>query len=535
MNLYENYENSHNTSYNTNYNTSYNTSGNTGNDTGNNNGLLWRKLADYAAGSAVPMHMPGHKRNMEDFPWLARLRADWDITEIDGFDNLNDAEEILLESQQRAAALWGAKHSRYLVNGSTGGILAAVRAALIGGGEVLAARNCHKSVYHALELCGNPVHFFLPEWITDFGIFSSVSPETIQANLERYPAVRLVILTSPTYEGICSDIASIADICHAHGAALLVDEAHGAHLGFHEGFPSGAVAGGADLVVQSLHKTLPCLTQTAILHWNSEIIPWQEVARQTAIFQSSSPSYLFTAAMDGCVNYVEEHGAEAFERWINLLRLFDREAEKLQLLLVLGHGRNREEPRGYFAKDPSKLVISARGSGHTGGELMERLREAGIELEMSSAEYALAMTGMGDTEENIRRLAQALLAIDRAWSEAAGDKGKNMPGAVASDARLTGTGGEEAAQRPAASLPEVFCPVGEAMRRLHRICLLSEAEGQVSAEYIWAYPPGIPILIPGEILGAEQIEEMRFLQSRGVKLHTTWGENAEQLHVLRDR
>ena len=110
-----------------------------------------------------------------------------------------------------------------------------------------------------------------------------------------------------------------------------------------------------------------------------------------------------------------------------------------------------------------------------------------------------------------------------------------MPGAVASDTRLTGTGGEEAAQRPTASLPEVFCPVGEAMRRLHRICLLSEAEGQVSAEYIWAYPPGIPILIPGEILGAEQIEEMRFLQSRGVKLHTTWGENAEQLHVLRDR
>ena len=160
---------------------------------------------------------------------------------------------------------------------------------------------------------------------------------------------------------------------------------------------------------------------------------------------------------------------------------------------------------------------------------MERLREAGIELEMSSAEYALAMTGMGDTEENIRRLAQALLAIDRAWSEAAGDKGKNMPGAVASDTRLTGTGGEEAAQRPAASLPEVFCPVGEAMSRL------SEAEGQVSAEYIWAYPPGIPILIPGEILGAEQIEEMRFLQSRGVKLHTTWGENEEQLHVLRDR
>ena len=194
---------------------------------------------------------------------------------------------------ERAADLWGARRTWFLVGGSTCGILAAIRAAAPFGSEIIAARNCHRSVFHAIELGGYKVHWIVPDRDREYEICKAVTPEQVEASVKRHPGSSAVILTSPTYEGVISDIRGISDICAEAGIPLIVDEAHGAHLGLFEddGFPDGAVKCGADLVVQSLHKTLPSLTQTAVLHLQGNLVDEKEVERQLGIFETSSPSY----------------------------------------------------------------------------------------------------------------------------------------------------------------------------------------------------------------------------------------------------
>ena len=222
---------------------------------------LLEKLQEYRAEDMYPFHMPGHKRKPLPFPNPYSI----DITEIDGFDNLHHAEGILKEAQERAADLYGSKECFYLVNGSTCGLLAAICAATKKRDKVLVARNCHKAVYHALYLNELQAEYIYPV-ITKSGIQGQIEPEQVKKALLLNPDIAAVILTSPTYEGVVSDINAIAGIAHERGIPLIVDEAHGAHLGFGAGFPENAVRQGADAVIMSLHKTLPSFTQTALLH-----------------------------------------------------------------------------------------------------------------------------------------------------------------------------------------------------------------------------------------------------------------------------
>ena len=225
---------------------------------------LSESLQNYAQSDVYPFHMPGHKRKKILFPDPYEM----DITEIDGFDNLHHAEGILKEAQERAAALYGSKRCFYLVNGSTCGLLAAISAAAGRGDKVIVARNCHKAVYHALYLKELQAEYIYPA-ITNHGIQGQITVEQVRKTLRENPDASAVILTSPTYEGIVSDVKKIAEVCHEQNIPLIVDEAHGAHLGFSGGFPENAVRLGADAVIMSLHKTLPSFTQTALLHLNS--------------------------------------------------------------------------------------------------------------------------------------------------------------------------------------------------------------------------------------------------------------------------
>ncbi|MCC8017096.1 MAG: aminotransferase class V-fold PLP-dependent enzyme, partial [Lachnospiraceae bacterium] len=218
-------------------------------------------LIEYGRSDYYPFHMPGHKRQrLGDF-----LPEEIDITEIEGFDNLHHAEGILREGQERLARLFGADESFYLVNGSTAGILAAVCGCIRKGDRILIGRNCHKAVYHAAYLMEAKAEYLYPE-PTDFGIQGSIAPGQVEKMLAERKDVRAVVITSPTYDGVVSDIRAIAEIVHGYGIPLIVDEAHGAHFGFSEGFPQKAIALGADLCVESLHKTLPSYTQSAVLH-----------------------------------------------------------------------------------------------------------------------------------------------------------------------------------------------------------------------------------------------------------------------------
>jgi len=466
-------------------------------------GLL-KKLNDYCPG-AMPMHMPGHKRNVQLAEYLRKLGAGIDITEIEGFDDLHDADGVIAEGMERAALLWGAKRSFFCVNGSTGGILASVFAVLDDGDELICARNCHKAVYNALELRRPKPHFLFPEREEQSGTDCIVTADAVGELLDKHPEAKAVIITSPTYEGVVSDVAAIADAAHKRGAVLVVDEAHGAHLGFCCGFPDGAVKAGADIVVHSLHKTLPSLTQTAMVHLCSERVDGDKLARCMAIFETSSPSYLLMSSIDCCVRLLEERREELFHLWRRRLELFARETSDLKHLRIMKKTDNM------YDLDPSKLVISTRGTALSGRELMSILRERYFtELEMAASDYVVAMTGMGDTEDNLRVFASAVWEIDRCLEKV------------------------DAPEQPMLTEPKRACFSWEAASMEREAVDISAAEGRISAEYVWAYPPGIPLLIPGERIEADFEKLIEIREQSGIAMKSTFSALPQKIYVLKE-
>lgn len=428
---------------------------------------------------ALPFHMPGHKRHSLD----PRLPYPLDITEIDGFDDLHHPEGILARGMERAAALWGSDRCFYLVGGSTVGLLACIRAAARPGDRVLVARNCHKSVYHGVELCGLRPSYLLPQWDEAFGVWGSVAPQALAAALDAAPDTRLVVLTSPTYEGVVSDIAALAEICHARGAALLADEAHGSHR-----LEKGAVAAGADLVVQSLHKTLPSLTQTALCHCKEAFAP--RVARELNVFETSSPSYPLMASIELCLDWLEEKGPAAFAAYgQRLAQLDELPLKNISILCHCG-----DEGHGFFAHDPGKLYLK---TGWSGPQLAQLLRDRGMEPEMVAPQGVLLMTTVMDGPDTFAKLAQVLLELDPLAPPAG-------PGALA----------------PPRLPPQRRLP-GQAIHLPGELADPARALGRVSGEYLWAYPPGVPFLVPGEEVTPAVLEQLA--ANREVNLISTSG------------
>ncbi|MBR2445987.1 MAG: aminotransferase class V-fold PLP-dependent enzyme [Clostridia bacterium] len=447
-----------------------------------------------------PFHMPGHKRNVglvgRDFPY------DRDITEISGSDNLHDMSGVIKEECDRAAALWGAKRAHILVNGSTSGILAAIRAYAGHDCSVVVARNCHKSVYHGIELCRLKPTYIYPKTDPASGICASISPAEVDRALADAPDARLVVLTSPTYEGVISDIAGIARVVHARGALLLVDAAHGAHLGL-GGFAAHPVTLGADVVICSLHKTLPAPTQTAVALIGKSCPNPAAMAAQLAVFQTSSPSYVLMEESARCIHLLQREGEKLMRAWLQRLTAFEADSASLQHLQLLFRG---DLPDGVFAYDPGKLVISTRGANLSGHELADVLRhEYKIEIEMAASDYIIAMTSPADTDEGFALLARALCEID---------------------VRIEADSSAYPVHLP--QLHTVYAPWQVA--DLPQICLpASEADGFVSAEYVWAYPPGIPLVVPGEMITDQMLAAFAAMQSRGTELHSTNGQKPEQM------
>ena len=458
---------------------------------------LLELLQNHAATNTLPMHMPGHKRNAELAPYLDALGAALDITEIDGFGNLHDPEGMLAERMTQAAKLWGSKRAWWLIGGSTAGLLAAIDAATQAGDKVLLARNCHKAVYNGCMLCRLHMEYITPAPFPNHSFADVITPTQVEQALTLHPDTRLVILTSPTYEGLVSDIAAISDIVHRHGAVLLVDEAHGAHLGLHTDFPISAVTQGADIVVQSLHKTLPSLTQTAMLHLCSNRVSAEDLGFRLSVYQTSSPSYLLMASIDSCVQLLTDHSSALMSQWSEHIRLFYSKLTLFHLRLPLAGLRNA---------DPSKLLISTAGTSITGPALADRLRaEYAIEPEMSTADTVLCMTGLGDTEETLLQLAEALNEIDRKLTDA------------------------PIAPMPALPLPKRMLHLWQAVKSPTESVPLKVAEGRIAGDFLWAYPPGIPLLVPGEVIHKALIDYIHAATNHGIRIFGT--KNVADNHI----
>lgn len=524
---------------------------------------LYEKLSSYAESDYYGFHMPGHKRNRNVTG--VSLPYGIDITEIEGFDDLHHAKGFFKQAQERTAEVFHGEETCFLINGSTVGILSAVLGCTQRGDKILMARNCHKSVYHAVYMNELEAEYLYP--VFDRELNGEVRPEDVQRILEEeriiaekgkrtnsemkkrvnsekktrinseMEKIRAVVITSPTYDGVVSDVARIAEIVHAYGVPLIVDEAHGAHFGFHPYFPENSNVKGADVVIHSIHKTLPALTQTALIHMNGIFADREKIKKYLHILQTSSPSYILMAGIDACVGWLgSEKKDAAFDDYVKLLKETRNQLKKLRHLQMI-------ETENF---DFSKIVISVKGTRYSGRELYKLLLEKyHLQMEMAAGTYVLAMTSVGDIREGFQRLVQALHEIDGNLEKENGlplsgiDRNlekENEPILSVIDKKL-----KEENPRPLSeselTLDSENGGIGltaAGIPRLEQVFSSSKAEqagkqnpesvsalpwscccGKISMEYAYIYPPGIPLIVPGERISKEVIARIEEYSKMG--------------------
>lgn len=458
---------------------------------------LEEKLVRYSRDGYLPMHMPGHKRNVELLG--SSLPYEKDITEIDGFDDLHHPETILKDIEDKAKKLYGSDRSFLLVNGSTCGILAGIYSATSFGDSVLVARGCHKSVCHAIEIRNlNPI-YLMPR-VDQYGIDQGVFVEDVVDALNKHQDIKLIVLTSPTYEGVISNIYDIVQVAHECNIPVLVDEAHGAHLNFDSQLAKySALESGADIVIQSLHKTLPALTQTALLHIQGKLVEEAEVSRVLSIFETSSPSYVLMSSIDNCLSLIEDRGHDLFQQYDSNLQWFYKQAKKLEKIAILGN-------TVHCFYDYGKIVILVKDTNISGLELANILRKQyKIEVEMSSIFYVIAMSSVCDSRQNFERLFNALKEIDSSLSFCSHRSLEVM-----------------------SIIPKKKMNIFEAIdNSASDFCSVFDAVGKTSQEYLWVYPPGVPFIVPGEIIDIEIIKKIEEYQSVGIEIRSTYNKFPE--------
>lgn len=432
------------------------------------NDRLGAALKLYLGTDPLPMHMPGGKRN-PDFVSQAFMR---DITEIGGFDNLHSPEGLLKDMEDCAASIWRAENAFLSVNGSTALILAAIWSASIRnpGTRILTAMNCHLAVWNAIELTGSKIVPLMPAFDPELPFAGHISPSDVERNLARDPSIKTVVITSPTYEGVLSDTEEIFRITRKYDAVLITDCAHGAHLGLDDDF-FGADSKG-DLVIKSLHKTLSSPTQTAVmLRHEGCPIDVSLIRRGLDIFETSSPSYILLCGVSKCLAHINSKGKEILQPWENAITYAENN------LMSLRNFKFWQAP----VRERSKFVLMGRGS-----MLLEYLRGTfNIECEAGFPSHLIAMTGIGDTEDTLKRFCDAVIATDEVID------GQYIPA--------------EFIARP---LPKFAITLQEAAKqRMRSVDLEPEfAIGLPSSEFIYGFPPGIPLLMPGEIITNETVK-----------------------------
>lgn len=450
-------------------------------------------LLDHAAQHPVSYHMPGHKgsaiyRRLGYDSWLDNF-MDCDITEIPGADNLFQAEDVLKDIQDRYAKLYDAQRSYLLINGTSGGLIAGILAAVPAGRKLIMAKNCHKSIFNALTLGNIEPVYLHPEIDEEYGITGAINPAEVQKLIAENPEADAVILPSPNYYGICSDIEAIAEIVHKAGKVLIVDQAHGAHLHFFhkygagDNMPKSAEASGADIVVASTHKTLASMTQSAVLNLCSDRVDRYVLEDKLQAIQSTSPSYILMSSLDINAEILENHGKELMREWRDNLDWFYSEATGIKGLNIMKTQ----------LMDYTKINLDMGAYGISGGQLEKLLIEKQIYPELNTGDILMCMTGIGNTREDFKRLLDALAEI------------------AGTHQLINGNGRQR----------RIVIPEGGKMHpvpKYKEYVKLEDAAGRVCAGSIIPYPPGIPFVCPGEEISRETCIYIRELRTAGEKV-----------------
>ncbi|HJJ41869.1 MAG TPA: DegT/DnrJ/EryC1/StrS family aminotransferase, partial [Methanocorpusculum sp.] len=447
-------------------------------------------IVKHAEKNTVSFHMPGHKGSAiykrYGYEKFLNNIMDCDITEFPGADNLFQTEGIIKKVQEKYAALYGVKNSYLLVNGSSGGVIASILSSVPKGGKLILARNCHKSVYNALILGDITPVYAYPEMIHEYGISGAVSVDEIKRCLDENPDASAVILPSPNYYGICSDIKSIAELVHSRGKILITDQAHGAHLKFFSQYgydlPKSAEESGSDLIINSIHKTLASFTQSALLNLNSDLVDRYVLEDKLQMIQTTSPSYLLMASLDINAEIVKEHGKEIFSEWYNAIMQFYENADKIAGLDVI---RDKK-------LDFTKINLDMSRAGFDAAHLEAELIERGIYPELTTGDILMCMSGVGNTSDDINKLLDALSDISKKFYGVKKALKKDEINAVF----------EEKLE---------LCDIPIDKERVP----LQNGAGRVCASSIIPYPPGIPFVCPGERINEDVIEYIKNLKAIG--------------------
>lgn len=453
------------------------------------NAPLYNQLITYSK-EITSFHMPGHKSgdifNLKDIPFL-----DLDVTEVPGLDNLYEAEGIILKAEEKMAKHYGAKDSVFVTNGSTAGIIASILTVCNPGDSLVVARNCHHSVWNGLILGGITPIYINPSHDQEYNILGGICPLELEQTLIENPQVKGVIMVSPTYEGLVSDIGSIVKVTHKYNKLLIVDEAHGAHFAWDEAFPKSAVVYGADLVIQSMHKTLPTLTQSALVHIGGLSIDKQSFIRALQMTQTSSPSYVMMGIMDYARAQMEIQ-PDLWANYIKELIKTRKNLETMENLTLLS--KDICGKSNVYDLDESKLTIFTHNADINGIELGKILRrDYNIQVEVEADDYIIAMSTIADGPEALESFSKALTQIDLKLKKGRNKRKYNNNLKIKNKNNM---------------LP----------RTVHfgkkEDVLIEESLGRVSAANIMLYPPGIPLICIGEVFSEDTIKDIGRLSTQ---------------------
>ncbi|MGB8687484.1 MAG: aminotransferase class I/II-fold pyridoxal phosphate-dependent enzyme [Microcoleus sp.] len=485
-----------------------------------------------------PFYAPGHKGGQGISQLLVDLLGAQvfrsDLPELPELDNLFNPEGVIAEAQNLAAEAFGAEHTRFLANGSTCGIIAAIVATCGPGDKIILPRNIHSSAISGLILSGAIPIFVNPEYNQDWDIANCITPESAAAALKQHPDAKAVMVVYPTYHGVCGDLRAIAKITHEYNIPLLVDEAHGAHFNFHPNLPEPALSAGADLTVQSIHKTLGAMTQASMLHVKGSRVDIQKLNRALQLVQSTSPSYILLASLDAARQQIALHGEPLMTQTLLL-------AEKARSGISQIPGLSVLEPLntpGFADLDQTRLTVKVSDLGITGFAADEILHsQFGVTAELPMPQHLTFIISLGNTESDIENLVKGfqnltlcgtgiLPVLEKGGLEAHPTRKFTLCGTGILPVLENGARSQLGFPPPPLSPRDAFFSPTETVAA-------DKAVDRLSAELICPYPPGIPVLMPGEVITSKALEYLQQIQAAGGKITGCSDPNIQTLKVVR--
>ena len=485
----------------------------------------FQALLDYVDAGVVPFHTPGHKQGIGMERAFREFVGDnvlaIDLTQIRGLDDLLQPEEALVEAQELAAACFGAEQSLFLINGSTSGNQCMMMAALNPGERIAIPRNSHKSAMGGLIMSGATPVWMQPEVDEGLHMDHTVTPETVRATLDREPDIKAVYIVTPTYYGVAADLESIVRIAHERDVPVLVDEAWGPHFHFHPALPPSAMQAGADLCINSTHKMLGSMSQTAMLHVQGNRVKLDRLKAVYKLFLSTSPNLVLVASLDVARRQMALDGPALLSRTIEIANEARRQLNEIPRVYCFGE--ELEGRPGVFDLDPTKITVTVKDLGYTGYEAEEILRRRyNVQVELADLFNVVALYTIGTTTEASEMLVHGVRELARE------DRPVDIfsPSGVLERRVKTGT-------YKLPPIPPIRLAPREAFLAPTEFVPFKASAGRVCAEVITPYPPGIPVISPGEEITPEIIDYLMLEKRAGVKMQGPYDDDLKFIRVVR--